>query len=64
MARLIEARPEDPCSTSRGRTVARGAHDHAFMLLLRINVPDPTGAAGCSAFFPKVVFGEAQWLGL
>jgi hypothetical protein len=32
-------------------------------LQLRINVPDPTGAAGCSAFFPKVVFGDAQWLG-
>jgi hypothetical protein len=32
-------------------------------LQLRINVPDPTGAAGCSAFFPKVVFGDAQGLG-
>jgi hypothetical protein len=32
-------------------------------LQLRINVPDPTGAAGCSVFFPKVVYGDAQWLG-
>jgi NPCBM/NEW2 domain len=32
-------------------------------LQLRMNVPDPTGAAGCSVFFPKVVYGDAQWLG-
>ena len=37
--------------------------DGVKRLQLRINVPDPTGAAGCSAFFPKVVFGDAQWLG-
>ncbi len=37
--------------------------DGVKRLQLRINVPDPTGAAGCSAFYPKVVFGDAQWLG-
>jgi hypothetical protein len=37
--------------------------DGVKRLQLRINVPDPTGAAGCGAFYPKVVFGDAQWLG-
>jgi hypothetical protein len=30
---------------------------------LVINFPDPTGAAGCGIYFPKVVFGDAQLLG-
>jgi hypothetical protein len=30
---------------------------------ITINFPDPTGAAGCGIYFPKVVFGDAQLLG-
>jgi hypothetical protein len=32
-------------------------------LRLSMNVPDPTGAAGCGVYFPHVVFGNAQFLG-
>ncbi len=32
-------------------------------LRLFSNVPDPTGAAGCSSYFLQVVFGDAQVLG-
>ena len=30
---------------------------------LSINVPDPNNAAGCSTYFPHVVFADAQLLG-
>jgi hypothetical protein len=32
-------------------------------LKLLANFPDPTGAAGCSGFYPRMVFGDAQLLG-
>jgi hypothetical protein len=32
-------------------------------LKLEANFPDPTGAAGCSGFYPRMVFGDAQILG-
>jgi hypothetical protein len=32
-------------------------------LKLMANFPDPTGAAGCASFFPRMVFGDAQLLG-
>jgi hypothetical protein len=32
-------------------------------LKLMANFPDPTGAAGCSSFYPRMVFGDAQLLG-
>ena len=34
-----------------------------YRLRLRINVPDPTGAAGCSSNFTQVVFGNPEILG-
>jgi hypothetical protein len=34
-----------------------------YRLRLRINVPDPTGAAGCGSNFTQVVFGNPQILG-
>jgi NPCBM/NEW2 domain len=34
-----------------------------YRLRLRINVPDPTGAAGCGESFTQVVFGNPQLLG-
>ena len=34
-----------------------------YRLRLLINVPDPNNAAGCSPYFPHVVFGDAQLLG-
>ena len=34
-----------------------------YRLRLKINVPDPTGAAGCSETFTQVVFGNPQLLG-
>lgn len=34
-----------------------------YRLRLRINVPDPTGAAGCGTSFTQVVFGNPQLLG-
>jgi len=37
--------------------------DGAYRLRLSINVPDPNNAAGCSTYFPHVVFGDAQLLG-
>lgn len=35
----------------------------AYRLRLKINVPDPTGAAGCGEQFTQVVFGNPQLLG-
>ncbi len=35
-----------------------------YRLRLKINVPDPTGAAGCGLNFTQVVFGNPQVLGL
>jgi len=35
-----------------------------YRLRLRINVPDPTGAAGCGSSYTQVVFGNPQILGL
>ena len=32
-------------------------------LKLMVNFPDPTGAAGCAGFYPRMVFGDAQLLG-
>jgi NPCBM/NEW2 domain len=32
-------------------------------LKLLANFPDPTGAGGCSSFYPRMVFGDAQLLG-
>jgi hypothetical protein len=37
--------------------------DGEYRLRLSINVPDPNNAAGCSTYFPHVVFGDAQLLG-
>jgi hypothetical protein len=37
--------------------------DGEYRLRLWINVPDPSNAAGCSTYFPHVVFGDAQLLG-
>jgi hypothetical protein len=37
--------------------------DGMYRIRLRINVPDPTGAAGCSPTFTQVVFGNPQVLG-
>jgi len=37
--------------------------DGMYRIRLRINVPDPTGAAGCSPTFTEVVFGNPQVLG-
>jgi NPCBM/NEW2 domain-containing protein len=37
--------------------------DGEYRLRLWINVPDPNNAAGCSTYFPHVVFGDAQLLG-
>jgi hypothetical protein len=37
--------------------------DGEYRLRLWINVPDPDNAAGCSTYFPHVVFGDAQLLG-
>ena len=34
-----------------------------YRLRLKINVPDPTGAAGCSSNFTQVVFGNPEILG-
>jgi NPCBM/NEW2 domain len=34
-----------------------------YRLRLKINVPDPTGAAGCSETFTQVVFGNPKLLG-
>lgn len=34
-----------------------------YRLRLRINVPDPNNASGCSTYFTHVVFGDAQLLG-
>ena len=34
-----------------------------YRIRLKINVPDPTGAAGCSPSFTQVVFGNPQVLG-
>lgn len=34
-----------------------------YRLRLWINVPDPNNAAGCSTYFPHVVFGDAELLG-
>ena len=34
-----------------------------YRLRLWINVPDPSNAAGCSTYFPHVVFGDAALLG-
>jgi hypothetical protein len=34
-----------------------------YRLRLRINVPDPTGAAGCGTSFTQVVFGNPEILG-
>jgi hypothetical protein len=34
-----------------------------YRLRLWINVPDPNNAAGCSSYFPHVVFGDASLLG-
>ena len=34
-----------------------------YRLRLWVNVPDPNSAAGCSSYFPHVVFGDAQLLG-
>ena len=34
-----------------------------YRLRLRINVPDPNNAAGCSTTYTKVVFGDAELLG-
>jgi hypothetical protein len=34
-----------------------------YRLRLKINVPDPTGAAGCGETFTQVVFGNPQLLG-
>jgi hypothetical protein len=34
-----------------------------YRLRLKINVPDPTGAAGCSETFTQVVFGNPELLG-
>jgi hypothetical protein len=34
-----------------------------YRLRLRIHVPDPTGAAGCSSNFTQVVFGNPEILG-
>jgi hypothetical protein len=36
--------------------------DGEYRLRLWINVPDPNNAAGCSTYFPHVVFGDAQLL--
>jgi hypothetical protein len=37
--------------------------DGEYRLRLWVNVPDPNNAAGCSTYFPHVVFGDAQLLG-
>ena len=37
--------------------------DGEYRLRLSINVPDPNNAAGCSTYFPHVVFADAQLLG-
>jgi NPCBM/NEW2 domain len=37
--------------------------DGMYRVRLRINVPDPTGAAGCGTNLTQVVFGDAQVLG-
>jgi len=34
-----------------------------YRLRLRVNVPDPYNAAGCSTTYTKVVFGDAELLG-
>jgi hypothetical protein len=37
--------------------------DGVWRLRVRIKVPDPTGAGGCSGGYTKVVFGDAEVLG-
>ena len=44
-------------------TKVRVSVDGEYRLRLWINVPDPNNAAGCSTYFPHVVFGDAQLLG-
>ena len=51
-------------------SLTNGSVDHVkvsvegmYRLRLKINVPDPTGAAGCSPTFTQVVFGNPQVLG-